>query len=89
MDLENDCHRSPSIYRQFWKSECLTNSAKAEGSFVAEYPVDPKGFDILQQFVFDQQYFVFDPKGRSMSSSKSSQITSSSRLEAALVVVAF
>ena len=30
-------HRSPSIFRERWNSEYLTNLAIAEGSFVAAY----------------------------------------------------
>ena len=39
--------KSPSFYRERWNSEYLRNLAVQEGSFVAEYRLDPVGFDEL------------------------------------------
>ena len=39
--------KSPSFYRERWNCEYLRNLAVQEGSFVAEYRLDPVGFDEL------------------------------------------
>ena len=39
--------KSPSFYRERWNCEYLRNLAVQEGSFVAEYRLDPGGFDEL------------------------------------------
>jgi len=41
MEIENRSLRSSSFFCQRWNSEYLTNFATVEGSFVAEYRVDP------------------------------------------------
>ena len=36
--------RAPALFRKRWDSEYLLDLAQKEGSFVAEYRVDPAGF---------------------------------------------
>jgi hypothetical protein len=54
---------------------------------VAEYRVDPKGFDILHQLLSQMLSVNDEMASRSMSSSRSNPITSSSRLGAALIML--
>ena len=67
-------------------SDYLLNLAVTEGSFLAEYRVDPRGFDILHELLDS----TINRTGRfsavSMATSGSSEITPASRLGAALIM---
>ena len=39
------------MFRKRWDSEYLRNLAENEGSFLAEYRVDPGGFDLLHEIL--------------------------------------
>ena len=79
--------RSSALSRKRWDSEYLLNLAVNEGSFVAEYRVDPRGFDVLHQLLES----TIKRSGRfsavSMATSGSSERTSASRLGAALIML--
>jgi hypothetical protein len=40
-----------SLFRKRWDSQYLRNLAENEGSFLAEYRVDPGGFDLLHEIL--------------------------------------
>ena len=51
--------KSPSFYRERWNCEYLRNLAVQEGSFVAEYRLDPGGF--IRTAPASIPLFVFKP----------------------------
>lgn len=79
--------RNSSIFRKRWDSDYLLRLAVNEGSFLAEYRVDPRGFDILHELLGS----TIDRSGRysalAMTTSGSSEITPASRLGAALIML--
>jgi DDE superfamily endonuclease len=80
-------HRSSSLFRKRWDCEYLRGLARDEGSFLAEYRVDPRGFDILHEILDasisrDEKYSAI-----AMSKNGSSHIKSASRLGATLIML--
>ena len=76
-----------SLFRKRWDSQYLRSLAVNEGSFLAEYRVDPGGFDILHDILEssiqrDDRYSAI-----AMGTSGSAVITTASRLGAALIML--
>eukprot|EP01031_Cornospumella_fuschlensis_P004203 gene4203-5255_t len=72
--------RAPALFRRRWESQYLKDLAEREGSFMAEYRVDPKGFDILHQLLDPLLQANSKMASLAMSKSKSPPITTESRL---------
>ncbi len=79
--------KSPSFFRERWRSEYLRNLAINEGSFVDEYRLDPGGFDHLLQMLMPDLNTNQDMADLSMSTSGSGPISEASRLGAALILL--
>lgn len=85
--LTNILKRNSSLYRKRWDSQYLRNLAENEGSFLAEYRVDPGGFDLLHEIL--ESSIQRDDRFSSiaMGTSGSAPITTASRLGAALIML--
>ena len=77
-------HRSSPLFRKRWDSDYLLGLARNEGSFIAEYRVDPRGFGILHELLHASISRDAKYSAMAMSKNGSSEITSASRLGAAL-----
>ncbi len=86
--LDEEKMKSGALFRKRWDSEYLLQLACNENSFVAEYRVDPKGFDILVEILGPMLEKDNDMAKRSMSKCKSSPISPTSRLGACLIILA-
>ena len=53
LKCDETIYRSSCLYRKRWDSEYLVNLAQQEGSFVAEYRVSPREFDMLNTLLSD------------------------------------
>jgi hypothetical protein len=72
--------RSSSLHRTRWNSFKLRRLAVKEGSFVAEYRVSPREFDVLHQLLQHELTPNVAMANLSTSRSGSAPITSDSRL---------
>lgn len=79
--------RRSSLFRLRWNSEYLLNLANQEGSFIAEYRVDPAGFNILNDLLCESLSVNEKFAKLSMSKTGSSHISTASRLGAALIML--
>ena len=80
--------RSASIFRKRWDSEYLRNLAERERSFIAECRLAPRQFDTLHEMISPILQKNGEMAKRAMSKCKSNQITTESRLGAALIMLA-
>lgn len=80
--------RTPSMFRKRWDSEYLLNLAQQESTFVREYRVTPKGFDILLELLYDYLKVDEEMARRSQSLSGSKVVSVASRLGMALIILA-
>jgi hypothetical protein len=80
--------RSAALFRHRWNCEYLVDLATRENSFVAEYRLDPAGFDQLVQMLTPALEVDQKMAAIAMSSSYSQRITEGSRLGAALIILA-
>ncbi len=80
--------RGPCLWRKRWDSDYLVNLAITEGTFVTEYRLDPRTFDML--LVYMEPYLKIDARMAkvAMGTSKSQPISLASRLGAALIILA-
>ena len=74
--------RSSPLHRRRWESERLIDLAQREGSFVAEYRLDPRGFDMLLNLIRADL-----EKDTSFLGDNVEPISSDSRLGAALIML--
>jgi hypothetical protein len=79
--------RQPSLWRKQWECDYLRNLADAERSFLGEYRMDPASFDILLQLLYPRLDVEMRMARVSMAHSGSDDITSDSRLGAALIML--
>ena len=79
--------RSSPLFRKRWDSDYLLGLARNEGSFIAEYRVDPRGFGILHEILYESISRDAKYSSMAMSKSGSSEITSASRLGATLIML--
>lgn len=84
---KNSLRRNGAIFWKRWDSEYMRNLAVDEGSFVAEYRVDPGGFDILLEVLGDSLRTNTKFSALAMAESGSKEITPASRLGAALIML--
>ena len=79
--------RASPIFRKRWDSLYLRDLAAKEGSFVAEYRVDPRGFEILTELLESSisRDDYYSRKAVSKSGFKS--ISTASRLGATLIML--
>ncbi len=80
--------RERKFLRRRWDSEYLLNLAEKEGSFVAEYRVDPKSFDILVGLLEPRLQRNVVKAENSLSGCGSEPISVASRLGIALIMLA-
>jgi DDE superfamily endonuclease len=85
--LRNVHRRSSSLFRKRWDSSYLVNLAVNEGSFISEYRLDPGGFDVLHQILGSSLERDEKFSDLSRSRSGSANITTASRLGAALIML--
>ena len=74
--------RNSCIFRKRWDSYYLRNLAIQEGSFMAEYRLDPAGFDILVELLHDQLSYDIKMADVRKCGTKCEVITPDSRLGA-------
>ena len=79
--------RNLSLHRQRWQSDYLLNRASNEGSFVAEYRVDPRGFDELIEMLTPSLQVNQKFANIAMAKTNSKPITVASRVGAALIML--
>jgi hypothetical protein len=79
--------RASPLFRKRWDSVYLRDLAVNEGSFLAEYRVDPRGFqlpnELLEESISRDETF----SSKSMSKSGSAAISTVSRLGSALIML--
>lgn len=80
-------HRGPSLWRKRWDSEYLRDLAEKENSFLGEYRMDPKSFDVLLQVLGSSLDRNKAMAKLAMTKCKSGEITAASRLGAALIML--
>lgn len=80
--------RSPSLYRQRWQSDYLTNLAIREDTFVSEYRLTPQAFDRLLHTL--EPYLQVDNhmSQLAMSRTGSAFISKASRVAVTLIILA-
>ncbi len=84
----NIIERERKFLRRRWDSKYLIDLAQREGSFIAEYRVDPKGYDILVDMI-DHKINRNEIKAiNSLGSSGSRPISVASRLGICLIMLA-
>lgn len=79
--------RNSPLFRKRWDDKYLVNLAVNESSFVAEYRLDPGGFDVLNKLLGDD--IARNVKFSTLASSRSGSapISTGSRLGAALIML--
>lgn len=82
-----DARRDSKLFRRRWDSEYLVDLAVKERSFVAEYRVDPGGFDILTELLSQDLSRNETQARNSLSGSGSRPISVESRVGAALIML--
>lgn len=85
--LTNFLKRNSSLFRKRWDSDYLRSLAVNEGSFLAEYRVDPGGFDILHDILENSIQRNDRYSAIAMGTAGSAAITTASRLGAALIML--
>ena len=78
--------RQPSLFRKRWDSSYLLELANREKSFVAEYRLDNRSFDILHTLLDPLLEVNQNMAKVSMSRTNSQTISTASRLGAALIM---
>jgi hypothetical protein len=79
--------RVKSMFRKRWDSDYLVDLAVNEGSFIAEYRVDPEGFDILHEMLYPMLDVESKMSDISNARSGSDRITVASRLGCTLIML--
>ena len=80
--------KSGSFFRKRWDEEYLVRLAEQERSFVSEYRVCPRGFQLLIELLGPDLVIDTEMARRSMAISGSKPITTGSRVASALILLA-
>jgi hypothetical protein len=80
--------RSPSLFRQRWQSTYLRALAENENSFISEYRLSPRQFDVLVHMLQPALEINESMARRALNYTGSSIITPASRVASALLTLA-
>ena len=78
--------RRSALYRRRWDETYLRCLAEEEGTFLAEYRLDPAGFDVLHELLHSRLQANEFQAARQSATSKAAPITVASRVGAALIM---
>ena len=79
--------RQSALYRRRWDETYIRRLAEEEGTFLAEYRLDPGGFDVLHELLHSRLQVDELQAARQSATSKAAPVTVTSRVGAALIML--